>query len=356
MSLKKQLTAIGLWKDLQHETVKTQRKFLDNSVGGFGWRWKYIRPNITESEIDGVLDMLLSPRRDLRKLKDPKEQRKVNRYLKENSVYISLTTSPLRLKKIVSVLATLDLTHVKAINVVLPEEYGHKKEKYGRIPSIVKNFPKVKIIRVKKDLGPITKILPSVTRQRNKKNIVISVDDDVCYPIGFINELVYQKIVHYPKEVLSMGTSMPFFTTVKQMKKLWPESRKKRPFVDIVEGWSSILYTPKNVNDKCMKKLGSLSKKCLLSDDFVISYALAQSNVGRVLIRNRYAFDPHPYDYGTGEDALHAGRDLGGEKRSYVAHDDAINFEKYSDCLKSIDEYVNSVLRNKRLSDPCGFR
>jgi len=326
------------------------------------WRWSYIFPELDKKdhdELENTIDMLLSPVRDILNLSSDSEQHKIDNFLHKHEVIVSLTTSPLRLKKVVAVLATLDYTHITHVNIVLPEKYGSKQESYGKIPEnlakFMKEVPQVKIMRVKKDLGPMTKMLPSIMKSRDKQSLVISVDDDVAYPMGMINELIYQRVVKHPNTVLTMGDSMPFFEEVSNMNRYWPEKRNKRPFVDIVEGWSSILYSPNIVNAPCMKKLASLSKQCFLSDDFVISYVLAISNKDRLSITNKYADNPHPYSYGAGEDALHAGRGLG-EKREYEAHSDAINFEKYTDCLNTIANYVYKVKHSKSGYDPCGLR
>ena len=173
--------------------------------------------------------------------------------------------------------------------------------------------------------------------------------------MGMINELIYQKVLKHPNSVITMGQPMPFFDEVTNMNKYWPERKNKRPFVDIVEGWSSVLYSPNLVNTKCMKKLSNISKQCFLSDDFVISYVLSISNKKRISIDNKYVYDPFPYSYGTGEDALHAGRGLG-DKREYQPHSDVINFEKYIKCLDAIVDYVYKIKKSKNGSDPCGFR
>ena len=51
------------------------------------------------------------------------------------------------------------------INIVLPLTYGRDNTKYPtKLITTLRKFPKVKIIRVKKDLGPITKILPTLEK------------------------------------------------------------------------------------------------------------------------------------------------------------------------------------------------
>jgi lipopolysaccharide cholinephosphotransferase len=326
------------------------------------WRLSYILPVLKDTddeEINNTLNILLSPVRNIHNLKSQSRQKKIDKFLSKHEVIVTMTTSPLRLKKIVAVLSTLDYTNITKVNIVLPETYGPNNETYNKIPKnlikIMKDIPKIEILRIKKDLGPITKMLPTIMQTDDKKSIIISIDDDVAYPMGMINELIYQKVLKYPDGVLTMGESMTFFEEVTNMNKYWPEIKNKRPFVDIVEGWSSVLYSPDIVNTKCMKKLSSLSKQCFLSDDFVISYVLSISDRKRISINNKYAYDPFPYSYGTGEDALHAGRGLG-DKRDYQPHSDAINFEKYIKCLDTIVDYVNKIKNSKEGSDPCGFR
>lgn len=338
---------------------KLVKRFFQKSPfqGDLGWRWKYIKPVLTSrSEARNVFFMLTSPVRNFKKIKNKKDRRKVLNFKK--NVIVTLTTSPIRLPKIVAVLATLDLEYVTKINIVLPEKYGSKKEEYGPIPKdlFAPEFEnKVNIVRIPEDYGPITKMLPTIEEYKNTNSLVISIDDDVCYPMGMIRELIYQKIVKHPRDVLTMGAeSMPFYSLVKGMKKWWPERKQKRPFIDLVEGWSSILYNPKLVNTECMLKLSQLSKKCMLSDDFVISYALAVGKVKRARINNKYAYNPFPYAYGGGEDALHAGRGLDdGKKRKHSLEGlDEVNLEKYIACLENISEYVRRVKKGNE-KDVC---
>jgi lipopolysaccharide cholinephosphotransferase len=328
------------------------------------WRLSYILPILEETDndnddINSTLNVLLSPVRNIHNLKSHTKQKKINNFLRKHEVIVTMTTSPLRLQKIVAVLSTLDYTNITKVNIVLPKTYGPNNETYNKIPKnltkIMKDIPKIQILRVKKDLGPITKMLPTIIQTDDKKSIIISIDDDVAYPMGMINELIYQKVLKHPNSVITMGQPMPFFDEVTNMNKYWPERKNKRPFVDIVEGWSSVLYSPNLVNTKCMKKLSNISKQCFLSDDFVISYVLSISNKKRISIDNKYVYDTFPYSYGTGEDALHAGRGLG-DKREYQPHSDVINFEKYIKCLDAIVDYVYKIKKSKNKSDPCGFR
>jgi len=305
---------------------------LSDEVLSIGWRWNHIQKFIEKKERENVMDLLLSDVRDLSKY------RKVMNYLKNNKVIISLTTSPNRLKKIYAVLCSLDIEYVDHISIVLPKFYGKHKEKYNESDiKKCKQFPKVKVVRTNVDYGPITKIIPTMEKAK-KKDIIISIDDDICYPMGMVNEMIYSKIVRYPKSVVS--TPMEGFHMrdyISNFENTWPHKERKRaPYIDIVEGWTGIAYDKCSANIEMMKQFASISKPCYLSDDLVISYVLDMNNIPRVSIHNKYIYSPHPYELGTGDDALHKGGGADVKPSGIGNHDDSYNFEKYSICLEDI--------------------
>jgi hypothetical protein len=300
-----------------------------------GWRWNYMKPHLEQKEYRYAMELLISPVRDISK------SRKIKNFLNKHEVHVSLTTSPLRLPKVLAVLATLDTTYVTNINVVLPDKYGKKQESYNKSDiNTISKFPKVKIMRTKKDYGPITKMLPVIRKINDPKSIIISVDDDVGYPIGMINEFIYQKIEKYPNSVIeSPDEGQDFRKDIGNFKKIFPSKNKPRkPHVDMVEGWLGVAYSKKLVSDEEMEKIADLSKECLLSDDLVISYILAKHNVPVVKINNKYLGNQISYQYGAGEDALHKGGGTG-QVAKVGSFSDDFNKEKYEICLYDIKRY-----------------
>jgi hypothetical protein len=311
----------------------TQRKSADsNRKLSLGWRLKRIKPLVKNTtEYRQVMKKLISPVRDI------SSNKKIKNFLKKHKVYITLTSSPKRLQKLEAVLATLDLQYVHHINIVLPLTFGRDNTKYStKLIAKLKKFPKVKIIRVKKDLGPITKMLPTLEKIKDKQALVISIDDDMAYPMGMVNEMIYQKVVKHPDCVIEGSRSFFRRSDIRDFETLWPQSIKKgKPHIDVVEGWLGVVYNKKLTNTKMMKDLSKLSKDCYLSDDIVISYVLAKHNICRQQIENRYTYDPYLYKYGAGEDALHRGGGLD-KKIDIAPHVDDLNFKKYRRCLKKI--------------------
>jgi hypothetical protein len=305
---------------------------LSDDKYSLGWRWNYIEPNIVQSERKKVMKLLLSPVRNIIQYNN------VKNYLDNHKVYITLTTSPLRLKRLPAVLSTLDFTYVTNIYVVLPYKYGRDKSEYNKKDiSLISKFPKVKIIRTEKDYGPITKMLPTIKRVKDKKAIIISIDDDVAYPMGMINELIYQKVMNYKNAVIGTVENLDLHEYL-NLKGRWPGKIPRKPYADMIEGWTGVLYTKNLVNDeeiKEMERITRLSKDCLLSDDLVISYVLSKYNVPIIRLDNKYAGFPQSYLYGTGEDALMRGGGTG-KVLNVEAFSDEYNLKKYDACLNDI--------------------
>ena len=316
-------------------TSLQRKSATSNKRLSLGWRLKRIKPRVKNiTEYREVMKKLISPVRNISK------NEKIKKFLKKHKVYITLTSSPKRLPKLEAVLATLDLDHVSQINITLPLKYGRDKTKYPhKIITQLRKFPKVKIIRVKKDLGPITKILPTLERIKDKHALVISIDDDMAYPMGMVNEMIYQK-VNNPNCVIEGSRSFFRRSDIRNFDQVWPQPIKPRkPHIDVVEGWLGIIYSKKLTNTKMLREISQLSKDCYLSDDIVISYVLAKHNICRQQVENQYVYDPYLYKYGTEEDALHRGG--GSDKKVVVApHVDDFTWKKYRRCLKEIKKYL----------------
>ena len=181
--LKKRVRKLGKGKiPLINELYREElESFLSKAPWSLGWRFKYIQSQ-TKKKIDArhAIGQTLGPVRDLTKYP------KVKRFLRRHSVSTTMTSSPLRLSKLSAVLATLDVKNLSNIYIVLPHTFGSKKKKYKKkdIDKIKKFSPLVKVIRTKKDYGPITKMLPVIRRIKDNKSIIISIDDDVGLSFG----------------------------------------------------------------------------------------------------------------------------------------------------------------------------
>jgi hypothetical protein len=263
-----------------------------------------------------------------------------------NKIIISMTSGPLRLRNIPVVLNLLDLSCIDEIHINLPKLYRNEKEYKKEDIEFVKGVDsRIKIFRIDEDIGPMTKIIPTLQRIKDPKTIIISIDDDIGYPFNLISSLIARSIKK-PNEICT-GAGFVFgdYTGSDFNRNLWP--RKKAPtckgYVDIVEGWGSIAYKKSIISNSMineMLRLNKISKNCKLSDDFTISYVLASHGIKCYEIpgiRDKL----YPFGYGEDADALHKDVNYNG-----ISDDDA-NMPKYHMCLEDIGKEIGKE-RKKR--------
>ena len=292
---------------------------------------KYVAPNLYRGERAIVDDLLNFPERNISRNK------KVMDYVRKHGVYITLTSSPKRLRKASTSLALiLQNEYINKVFIVIPKLYRNKESYKERDIAFLKGMdPRIVIKRPARDIGPITKMYYTLRDIRDNKAIVISMDDDIGYPASLINELIYHSIV-YPK-IIFTGSGFRWgdegYEDSNIDRKLWPIRRKPRyQYVDVVEGWGMIAYKKYLLDLALMKKKSSISTECKLSDDLVISYVLAKDHVPMKVIVNRYYDDQgdlYPFQYGLQADALHRGSGLGQDVEN-------ANMVKYKACLQDI--------------------
>jgi len=267
------------------------------------------------------------PARDL--MHDPVSRR----FLRKHPVFVSLTTSPDRIDKVVHVLDTLDLTHVDRVFLVLPERFGRTGRRYS-IPRALRDHPKVDIIRIDPDLGPISKMLPAIERAAriDRKAIVISIDDDIGYPRGMIPEMIYHMARSRRTVVAGSAPGIDRFG-IDPARWKFRRDREGR----IVEGWAGIAYRAGNVDTDLLRRLSALDKHTFASDDLVISYVLAATGVKKRAVQNEYFDRRHVrhFPHGMGQDALHRG--AGVSSPSPRGHD--VTAAKYGRSLEALNQH-----------------
>lgn len=258
----------------------------------------------------------------------------VAQHLAINKNYISVTTSPKRIKELGATLQSLDLTYIEKVLVILPERFGRDGSTYD-VPEFLSKHDKVAIVRIQSDLGPISKLLGVLhlenvseesrpfaeTVVANPNNLIITIDDDSAYSKGTFGQLIKQAVLS--DAVVGGSGFTPEF---------WPEE-----FFSVVgmkegilEGYSGIAYPIKHVVGSGAMELmllaGQKSKRCFGSDDLVIAWALSQRGIPRLVVANPYITAPLSLPHGFGEDALRHGAATG-QHSSGVLHTAA-----YEDC------------------------
>lgn len=297
---------------------------------------EYVYSNLEDDELLKYKKLLKTKNRSLTK--------KEKEYYEKNPIYISLTTSPIRLRKIITMLSIiLQFPYIKEVHINLPKLYRNKDSYNIEDINFIKNFDKkIKIYRVSKDEGPLTKILPTIQRLKRKKinNVILSVDDDIGYPHSLLYEMAHYCYV-YPKYIFT-GSGFEVYKEFSYYKlgeeTYWPKEIIGKKIkgceqIEVVEGFGMIAYRPNLFDIKLVKTFNKISKDCKLSDDLTISFMFALNNVPKYVIKNKLFKNKmlFPFHYGELADALHKGSGLD----ISVAN---ANLIKYIACMKHLYE------------------
>jgi hypothetical protein len=182
---------------------------------------------------------------------------------RERPLIISMTSIPSRIKASLAYIEEhLEMfPYDSTIEINLPSIFKRTEIPY---PEVSSKNPRIKIIKVKEDLGPITKILPTLERYQNKKVFIVSLDDDQIYPPHYI-EKMYQ--LAEKAKFRHVNTCL-----IEKWASIYPN----------ITGFSGVGYPSDIINVVKLKTLYNQLKNqscCFVADDFVISLYLKEAKI-----------------------------------------------------------------------------
>lgn len=210
-------------------------------------------------------------------------------------VVASLTTSPSRLKLLEPVIISILAQEYEPwqVEINLPQKYKNKEE--YEIPDFLLpredgtyKYPNVKIFRQETDIGPATKIIPTVLRYLKDPDVYIaSFDDDHKYADKIISTLLKGVKLYGPDKTYAIG-GMDMYVGAKMT--LDGTNIHSTGPVDVLEGVYGVLYNPRLFEEDVEEYFNKIikSKECLTSDDLTISNYLAMKKVPIIRLNFKY--------------------------------------------------------------------
>lgn len=107
----------------------------------------------------------------------------------QHKTMVSLTTIPDRIDKLIPTLSSIYSQTVRVDEIRLNIPLLSRKGKIYRIPKYLKRCKYINIVRVEKDLGPSTKLLPTAKDEGVNTRIIV-IDDDQIYGSEFIERMM----------------------------------------------------------------------------------------------------------------------------------------------------------------------
>ena len=219
-------------------------------------------------------------------------------------VVVSLTTNPGRLLNIEPVVIALlkQDYEIQQIEINVPDKYKNKEEYV--IPDFLTErqdgtykYPKVKVIRTGKDIGPASKVIPTLIRYKDDPDVfVISVDDDHKYPPMLVSTLVKGLALYGDRCIYGIGGINLHIGAKKTLDQhnFWCTGTPT-----IIEGVFGVLYNPRLIEDDIMEYFEKVNKckECLTSDDVTISNYLTWKKIPILRLHfknyNKLVFDKY---------------------------------------------------------------
>lgn len=211
-------------------------------------------------------------------------------------VVISLTTSPKRIHLMESTIRSITNDQSRKPDLVylnIPERFGRTNEPYT-IPDFLQNYPLVRVNRVEKDEGPITKLTPAVRAEKDPNTIIIILDDDIVYDVNLVSDLLRESHNH-PGVCIANVCADDF---------LQINPRVPSPNCEILEGWGAVLFRRSMFSSDFEEYLSTVLDydRCFTSDDYTIGNYLSKHGIKQICVNK----SPRVLDSGRGNDALSA--------------------------------------------------
>lgn len=212
-------------------------------------------------------------------------------------IVVSFTTSPSRLFRVEPVIKSIleQDYNVYAIEINLPDKYKNKEDYV--IPDFLDSEklidPKVSVLRTGRDIGPASKVIPTLIRYKDTPDVyVVSIDDDHIYPKNVVSTLVKGLHLYGTDKVYGIG-GLDIFLAPKLG--ITMHSYEKTITVASIEGVFGVLYNPR----VCIKDISEIESyydtvmncvECITSDDITISNYLAMKNIPIVKLHFKHMY------------------------------------------------------------------
>lgn len=256
------------------------------------------------------------------------------KYIRDNPIYISMTTSPLRIDKLGFVLNTLDMDFVEEVLLCIPAKYRNEEEYH--IPDWINDHPQIRLVRNPHDLGPANKSIPALQylKQNRPQAKLIHIDDDTAYSFSMVTEFARALMENHGVVVTGNAPHISNWD-IKDHKGLFDDQAL------VAEGFSGVSYSvsevPQGYIDDVIRSV-SMSKLCKFSDDMVCSKYYKKHGLRVLVVKNEYYNLGRviQLEYGFRSDAIYKASGLENLNLNHSDRGDGVNIHKYQLCYEEV--------------------
>ena len=202
-----------------------------------------------------------------------------------HKVVVSFTTIPDRIHRISPMIKSLMDQDMRPhrIYLVVPK-FSNRENKPYQIPPEIETNPHITILRVEKDWGPATKLIPTLLHERHRPETrIIVVDDDTTYPRKLVSTFTNSSEQYPDAAFTSRGWNIPESFVHKNRINVVSSKIQQVTPVEIVQGASGYLVKPKFF-DAQLIDYEKAPQAAFYADDIWVSGHLASQQIPRYVI------------------------------------------------------------------------
>ncbi len=235
----------------------------------------------------GLKRLLPVIRKHRRQVRFIRETLIANRTFDNRRVIASLSTVPERIGNLgPTIRSLLKQTRPPDEIVLAVPEYSIREGRPYAVPKYVSLWPRLRILRCRKDWGPATKFIPIVREElaAGRGNaLIMVVDDDRVYPRDAL-----ETYLHYseqlPEAALCFrGAAMPRSLDWRNARMIYANELREPRRVAVITGCGSYLIQP-GFFDKLLWDYSRAPRGAFYMDDIWISGCLTRRNVKRYVV------------------------------------------------------------------------
>jgi hypothetical protein len=197
---------------------------------------------------------------------------------------VSLSTIPSRITSLDSIITNMIgqtmLPDRILINICkVYKRFPDCKIDYEYLESLANKYSVVEVNTLDHDYGPITKIYGALLYTENSNDIIITVDDDIIYPLNLV-ETFYNYFTKSGGRVVYGLSALNFVGTNGLVKR----SKKHMRAFNILEGFGGVIYSRGMFSNDFIEYINLEDEFCFRSDDLITHNYLNKYKIPKRLI------------------------------------------------------------------------
>lgn len=199
-------------------------------------------------------------------------------------VVVSFTTIPDRIDRIQPTLNSLvdQSRRPDAIQLNLPDRSRREGRGYV-LPDFLKPYEQLEVVRGGQDMGPATKLLPTLARETEPDTRIIVTDDDQIYPRNMVETLVGWSQRLPEAVVCARGFAVPAGYQIYRRNTLLGEHQRRPVPIEILQGSGSYLVRSRFFTKEVFDYEGA-PDEAFFQDDIWFSAHLAGRGIERLVV------------------------------------------------------------------------